>query len=149
MGGILFAACTFGVLVAILWSAKAKTTPLAPGTALLNIIVAPSQTLPAPQVTLTPTLEPHSTQEAPQASGEIAIGDYVQVIGTGGDGLRLHATAGVSGEVRYVAIESEVFQVKDGPVDADGYTWWLLEDPYTENAVGWGVSNYLGGVQTP
>ncbi len=149
LGGILFAAFTFGALLAILWSAKVKTTLQAPGTALLSIIVAPSPTLPVSQVTPTPTLEPQATQAEPAASGEIAIGDYVQVTGTGGDGLRLHATAGVSGEVRYVAIESEVFQVKDGPIDADGYTWWLLEDPYTENAVGWGVSNYLGRVQTP
>ena len=82
-------------------------------------------------------------------AGPIAIGDFVQVSGTGGDGLRVHASANVSSEVRYVAIESEVFQVKDGPKEGDGYTWWQLEDPYNKTVVGWGVSLYLNAVQNP
>jgi len=81
--------------------------------------------------------------------GEIKIGDYVQVTGTGGDGLRLHETAGVASKVNYIAIDSEVFIVKDGPVDADGYVWWELQDPYTDDMVGWGVANYLAVVQNP
>jgi hypothetical protein len=93
--------------------------------------------------------KPTSSQQAPPPSGDIVIGDYVQVSGTGGDGLRLHNSAGVSSEVRYIAIEAEVFIVKDGPIDVDGYLWWLLQDPYTDNAVGWGVGNYLVIVQNP
>jgi hypothetical protein len=148
IGGIFFALCIFGALVAILWFAKPKTYSQAPATAILSIIQAPTET-PIPQITLTPTSEPSSSQGVPLPSGPIAIGDYVQVSGTGGDGLRLHATAGVSSEVRYVAIEAEVFLVQEGPNESDGYTWWLLQDPYNEIVVGWGVSNYLSVVQNP
>ena len=77
------------------------------------------------------------------------IGDYVQVSGTGGDGLRLHQEAGVSSDVRYIAIEAQLFLVIDGPIVADGYTWWRLQDPYTDNTVGWGVGNYLVIVNNP
>jgi len=141
--------CVFTVLLGLLWSAKAKTIVEIPATALLNIIEAPTETLPAPIKSLTPTLDASSSPQVPVRVAEINLGDYVQVSGTGGDGLRLHATAGVSGEVRYIAIDTEVFLVKEGPIDADGYVWWLLQDPYTNNSVGWGVENYLNVVENP
>lgn len=149
IGAIIFAAGVFAVLVIILWSAKAKGITQVPATAILHVIEAPTQTPPAPNATQTPVTTPTASEQVPQPSGDISIGDYVQVSGTAGDGLRLHMEAGVSSEVRYIAIESEVFQVKDGPIVADGYTWWRLQDPYTENAVGWGVGNYLVIVQNP
>ena len=149
LGAIIFGVGIFAVLVCILWTAKAKTNPQVPATAILNIIKAPTQTALAPKETSTPAATPTSSQREPPPSVDIAINDYVQVSGTGGDGLRLHKTAGVSGEVRYIAIEAEVFLVKDGPIEADGYIWWLLQDPYTENQAGWGVGNYLVVVQNP
>jgi hypothetical protein len=149
LGAIIFAAGVFAILLLILWSLKAENNIPAPGTAILNIIEVPTQTPPAPITTPTQVLTPTSAQSVPLPSGEIAIGDYVQVNGTGGNGLRLHVTAGISGEVHYIAIEAEVFLVKDGPINADGYIWWQLQDPYTDNAVGWGVSNYLVVVQNP
>jgi hypothetical protein len=100
-------------------------------------------------MTPTPTLNPYSTQEAGLPGVQITLGDFVQVSGTGGDGLRLHVTPGVSSDVDYVAIESEVFITKDGPVDSDGYYWWLLRDPYSEKTLGWGVENYLSVVKNP
>jgi ABC-type transport system involved in multi-copper enzyme maturation permease subunit len=142
LGAILFALIIFGVLLGVLWSAKGKAVSMPPATAILSIIAAPTITPPAPITTSTPTPEPTSAQNEPP-SGDIAVGDYIQVTGTGGDGLRVHETAGVTSKVQYIAIDSEVFLVQDGPIEADGYTWWLLQDPYTENAVGWGVANYL------
>jgi hypothetical protein len=153
IGAIIFGLGIFAILVVILWSARAKTTAQTPATAILKVIDAPTQTpfglLPTP--TPTPTPLPSTSEEAPTPSGSglIALGDYVQVSGTEGEGLRLHNNAGVGSKVNYVAIESEVFVVKDGPIEADGYIWWELEDPYTSNAVGWGVSNYLEVVPNP
>jgi hypothetical protein len=149
IGAIIFAVGVFAILVAILWSAKAKNINQVPATAILHVIEAPTVTPLGPIATQTPLATPTSSQQVPPAGGNFATGDYVQVSGTGGDGLRLHKEAGVSSESRYIAIEAEVFLVKDGPIVADGYTWWLLQEPYTENAVGWGVGNYLVVVQNP
>jgi len=149
LGAIIFAGGVFGVLLGVLWSAKATQITQAPGTALLNIIEASTATPLAPIITQTATPEPTPSQQVPQARGDIALGDYIQVSGTGGDGLRLHVTAGVSSEVPYIAKDTEVFIVEDGPIDTDGYVWWLLKNPYNENTVGWGVSNYLTVVQNP
>ncbi len=149
LGGIFFATGVFAVFLVILWSAKANDTAITPATAILNIIKAPTSTPISPVQSPTPPTTPVPSQQVPPPSADIAIGDYVQVNGTGGDGLRLHKTAGVSSEVQYVAIDTEVFTVKEGPIEADGYMWWLLQDPYTENAAGWGVSNYLLVVKNP
>ncbi|HSB65420.1 MAG TPA: hypothetical protein VLD65_02520 [Anaerolineales bacterium] len=154
IGAIIFGVGIFAVLVAILWSAKASMIPQAPSTAILKVIEAPTQTPfgMLPTSTPTPTAAPTSSSQGaatPVGSDLITVGNYVKVSGTEGEGLRLHTSAGVSTKVNYVAIESELFLVKDGPIEADGYVWWELEDPYTNNAVGWGVSNYLVVVQNP
>ncbi|HZD55175.1 MAG TPA: hypothetical protein VE136_00510, partial [Anaerolineales bacterium] len=82
-------------------------------------------------------------------SGEVAIGAYVQITGTGGDGLRLRTGPGLSNEVRFLGLESEVFEVRDGPQEADGYTWWYLVAPFDETRNGWAVSGFLSVVQNP
>jgi hypothetical protein len=149
LGGIIFAMGIFVVFVVILWSAKGNDAVQTPATAILNIIKAPTGTSIAPAQTPTAVTTQSSSQQSPPPGGDIALGDYVQVSGTGGDGLRLHKSAGVASEVQYVAIDTEVFTVKDGPIEADGFVWWLLQDPYTANARGWGVSNYLVVIKNP
>jgi hypothetical protein len=149
IGAMIFGIGVFAVLLGILWSARANENSAIPATAILKIIEAPTQTPLISNPTETPTPTPASADQTPLPSTDIAIGSYVQVSGTGGDGLRLHDTAGVSSKVNYVAIESELFIVKDGPVETDGYIWWLLQDPYTDRATGWGVANYLVVAQNP
>jgi hypothetical protein len=77
------------------------------------------------------------------------VGAYVQITGTGGDGLRLRADPGLDGEVRFLALESEMFQVMDGPRQEGDYSWWFLVAPYDEKVKGWAVANYLTIVQNP
>lgn len=77
------------------------------------------------------------------------MGAFVQVSGTGGDGLRLRAEPSLDGEVRFLGLESEVFRVEDGPEEVDGYTWWYMVAPYDDSVNGWGVSNFLAVVQNP
>ena len=149
IGGIVFGLVIFSVILGMLWTARAQVRAQASTTAFLNIIEAPTQTLPAPASTATATPEPTSVHNEPPPSGDIKVGDYVRVTGTEGDGLRLHTTAGLTTKVDYVAIDSEVFLVKEGPVDTDGYIWWLLQDPFTDKVTGWGASNYLSVVQNP
>lgn len=149
IGAIIFGIGVFAVLLGILWSARANENSAVPATAILKIIEAPTQTPLVGNPTETATPTPASAERTPLPSTDIAIGSYVQVSGTGGDGLRLHDAAGVASKVNYIAIESELFIVKDGPIEMDGYIWWLLQDPYTDRATGWGVANYLVVAQNP
>jgi hypothetical protein len=82
-------------------------------------------------------------------AGEISIGAYVQILDTGGAGLRLRSEPSLNGQVLLLGSEAEVFEVKDGPVEMDGYTWWYLVGPFDETRRGWAVANYLNLVQNP
>jgi len=39
--------------------------------------------------------------------------------------------------------------VRDGPQEADGYTWWYLVAPYDENRAGWAASEFLAAIPSP
>ena len=80
---------------------------------------------------------------------EIAIGAYIQITGTEGVGLRLRAGPGLSTELLFLGEDSEVFQVKDGPKEADGYTWWYIVAPYDDSRAGWAAANFLTVVPPP
>ncbi len=109
----------------------------------LSVIPYPTDT-PTPTATATasPTPEVTPTPPPPEA-GMFSLGELVQVQGTQGDGLRLRADASLEAEIRFLALEAEVFEVQDGPVEADGYMWWFLINPYDTSKRGWGVANYL------
>jgi len=111
--------------------------------AVLTRIPGPTPTFTLPAVTPTPTLTP------PVTVGGIAVGMYVQITGTEGAGLRLRAGPGTNQELRFVGMDSEVFLVKDGPREADGFTWWFLEAPYDPNRSGWAAASYLSVVNQP
>jgi hypothetical protein len=110
----------------------------------LTLIPGPSLT-PIP-VTSTPA---PTSQQTPAEVGGIAVGMFVQITGTGGDGLRLRSGPGTSNPPRFLGGEAEVFRVKDGPKIADGFTWWFLEAPYDPNRAGWAASQYLAVVVPP
>ena len=99
--------------------------------------------------TITPTTQPSEMMEATDASlnddndQEIKIGSVVQIINTEGAGLRLRSEAGISGTVQFLGEELELFEVRDGPSESDGYIWWYLESPYDETRSGWAASDFL------
>jgi hypothetical protein len=134
----------FAVLIA-----KDSLTPANTATVIVNVIYSPTST---PAV-ITPLLGLTSTPTTPippsPPPGIIAVGAFVQVAGTGGDGLRLRSVPGLNGEIRFLGYESEVFQVQDGPRSSDGYTWWLLVAPYDQTISGWAVANFMAVVQNP
>ena len=80
---------------------------------------------------------------------EISIGGYVQIIGTGGVGLKIRLEPGTAGVPQFIAMENEVFQVKDGPVIEDSFTWWFLVAPYDNNRQGWAAGSYLMVITNP
>ena len=122
---------------------------LAQATAVMNIISAPTLTQPFP--TSTPELSSPEGGTTPENSigKDIVLDAYVQITGTGGDGLRFRNSASLNGQVKFIASEAEIFIVKDGPTEADGYIWWYLVGPFDETRDGWAVSNYLALAQNP
>jgi hypothetical protein len=153
---VMFGAILVGLVLLflsafLLWLTRPGPQNPVGGTAVLNVI--PFSTATPPPPTPTPSLTPQPSSPSDQVptppSGDLSTGDYVQITGTGGDGLRLRADPGLDGRVRFLALEAEVFRIEDGPVEADGYTWWLLQAPYDDAVRGWGVSNYLLLAQQP
>jgi hypothetical protein len=107
------------------------------------VIPAPTLTSNAPP---TATIDPFAPTPAPTG---IAIGNYVQISGTEGQGLRIRSTPGLDGEFVFLGYDSEVFIVQDGPQTLDGYTWWYLVAPYDATRVGWAASDFLTYIPSP
>jgi len=103
----------------------------------LTVIPAPTGTSGAPP---TPTIDPFTSPTAPAG---IAIGNSVQITGTEGQGLRIRSEPGLGGAFQFLAYDSEVFVIQDGPREVDGYVWWYLTAPYDETRVGWAAADFL------
>jgi hypothetical protein len=73
----------------------------------------------------------------------------VQIVGTQGDGLNIRAEAGLSSTVFFLAYDAEVFEVRDGPVEVDGITWWFLVTPVDKARSGWAAAEYLALITNP
>ena len=87
-------------------------------------------TLPAVEFTATPMT--------------IAVGRQVRVVGVGVQQLNVRDEPGVTGStVVFRAEEDSTFNVVGGPQQADGLTWWQIEDPFNLTRTGWAASNYL------
>jgi hypothetical protein len=136
----------------IYFQQPASSQDLAPagfGQAAMTIIAASTSTpgagtdfIPSsipPPPTVTPTLLP----------GAIGVGAFVQISGTEGQGLRLRGAPGLGNDQLFLGYDSEVYQVVDGPVEADGHTWWKLTAPYDATRTGWAVQDYLAFIQSP
>ncbi|MEN4012787.1 MAG: hypothetical protein AB1453_04590 [Chloroflexota bacterium] len=142
VASFFFSAVLLGLVVIAIEFLKPElpVSGVAP-TIVVTIVPAPTSTEPA-QINLfaTPTPTP---QARTLSVGGISQGMYVQIFGTGGDGLRLRRDAGTSADILFLGYESEVFQVVDGPKEADGFVWWYLTAPYDEKRSGWAASNFL------
>jgi hypothetical protein len=143
LGGLLVALLLIAMSVLLFYSVRPTAAPVAAGTAVLNIIPAPSDT-PTP-----PALPTQAAPVEPAQDGEYFVGGSVVVAGTGGAGLRLRFTPGLDSQVRLLGREGELFQVVEGPQSVDGYTWWYLENPEDRTRRGWAVVDFLQPAQTP
>jgi hypothetical protein len=112
----------------------------------LTIIPAPTSTL---NVTATYTPDPLIVGTPTLAPDEIGVGGYVQITGTNGEGLRLRSDPSLNGTPAFLGYDSEVFEVREGPQESDGYTWWYLVAPYDETRAGWAASSFLGAIPSP
>lgn len=117
------------------------TSPIAEPTPIMLVINAATSTSVIP-VKTNPGSFPTATID-PKKFGGIAHGQYVQISGTGGDGLRIRSGAGTDKPPLFLGWEAEVFQVLDGPREANALVWWFLVSPSDENRKGWAASSYL------
>ena len=73
----------------------------------------------------------------------LSVGVRVIVANVGDQELNVRNIAGVtSSEILFRSPEGTEFSIVDGPQQADGFTWWRIQDPITQNS-GWAVANYL------
>lgn len=148
-GALIFALLLLAVMIGLLLMTRPGPAAARPATAVLNVIPAPTAT-PRPTITPTLTLTPTPDGATPApGEGNIQVGSFVQVAGTGGDGLRIRTEPGLISDMRILGAEGETFQVTDGPRQMDGYTWWYLEGAEDTSRSGWAVANYLALVQGP
>ena len=144
LGALLFAGLlTLITAVSIGLTATRQNTDVGFAPADLTVIPAPTSTSSAPA---TPTIDPFAPTVAPTG---IALGNYVQISGTDGQGLRIRSEPSLNGNPEFLGFDSEVFVVKDGPREADGFVWWYLVAPYDETRVGWAAADFLTYIPEP
>lgn len=150
----------FGVAAGIILIVYTLGGNASPGGEPRVIIVSavPSPTIVgAPQAAVNSTLDPNATAgpmptfalEGPilptvfisPTPPRISIGQTVQVINVGTDGLNVRTQPGLSGEVQFRAAEGDTFLVIDGPQTADGLTWWRIRVSDNAQRLGWAVEN--------
>lgn len=88
-----------------------------------------------------PSLPTPSFSPTPEV---VAVGKTIVVVDVGDQQLNVRDNAGVSGTtVIFRAPEQSQFVIVEGPTQADGLTWWRIQDPNNPNRNGWAASNYL------
>jgi hypothetical protein len=148
-GSIIFACILFFIFTLFVVFLRSGSVAEIPSTAVIEVIPAPTATDGFLIATAVTTLANQSEFVSGTPAGEITVGAYVKVVGTGGDGLRLRDEPGLNGKVRLLGDETEVFNVNEGPLDMDGYIWWYLVGTYDETRQGWAVADFLSIVENP
>ena len=144
LGAILFAGfLTLLTAISIGWTSPLQSSAIGFAPADLTMIPAPTSTSSAPA---TPTIDPFALSPTPAG---LAVGSYVQISGTEGQGLRIRSKPGLGGEFVFLGYDSEVFVVQDGPQTVDGYIWWYLVAPYDNTRAGWAASDFLTFIPAP
>jgi hypothetical protein len=136
VSGAALCLLSWGLATILLTPTKLDHAP----TAALTLI--PFQTLTPSPESINLSAQTSST-DIPSNGSQIAPGMFVQITGTGGDGLHIRSGPGTTYQSNFIGMENEVFQVEQGPEYADGFTWWFLSAPYDDTRNGWAVENYL------
>ena len=144
LGALIFAALLILITAASIGlTSPRQTSYVGFAPADVTLIPASTSTSSAPP---TPTIDPFAPSPTPTG---LAVGNYAQITGTEGQGLRIRATPGLDGEFVFLGYDSEVFIIKDGPQTVDGYTWWYLAAPYDETRAGWAAADFLTFIPAP
>jgi hypothetical protein len=86
-----------------------------------------------------PTLAPVIISPTPES---IALGKIV-VVTAEDNGLNVRSGPGTQNDRLFVAPAGQRFIILDGPVQADGFTWWKLQNVTDSSQIGWGAAIFL------
>lgn len=143
-------------------------SPIAPGTASVEIVTAARMESPMPrsaspesgdhgspaQVILAPsqpaslalTGPPVPTVIVTDTPIPLAVGLKAEVANVGSDELNVRSQPTTRGsQILFRAPAGTVFDIIGGPRHADGYSWWQLHDPAIAVS-GWAVARYLNAL---
>jgi hypothetical protein len=142
IGALIVAAlCLFYTLVLVNGLSYKRSTTNTPE-ANLTVIAGPL--IPTMDIGMLTVVTPTVTVDLQlPGSGGLKTGVYVQINGTGGNGLRIRNNAGTDAETNFIANESEVFLIIGGPLELNDYVWWQLSAPYDQSRQGWAAADYL------
>lgn len=108
-----------------------ETEPLPTATAVL--LVVPTTAAPAQRPT--PTVQEEETG--------LHVGGWAVVANLGQAPLRARSNPGVEGVVQLYLRDGDEVKIIDGPVKADGYTWWRVQG---EDGKGWCAETSASGI---
>ncbi|MCK4470349.1 MAG: SH3 domain-containing protein, partial [Anaerolineae bacterium] len=100
--------------------------------------VTPALPTVAPLPTATSTPKPTPTPSVPT---EIKVGVYVKVVSAEADELSYRSGPGLNYARLSIVKDGTILEVLEGPEEADGYTWWRLEDE--DGDIGWAADKWL------
>ena len=110
---------------------------------ILTVIRLPTATAPVVSSPTPPPLPTPTGTAQPGVPKQFTSGELVEVFGTEGEGLRVRENPNLAADVLLLGLESEVFEVIEGPVESDGYTWWRLANPFDPSKQGWAADQFL------
>ena len=125
--GVLLGMITLSVLIVLGYFTRQGQVPIPPATPILILINAPTVSITSmpPTETAEPSNTPTPTLSPEAASGSLFLGSLVEVYGTEGDGLRMRDNVGLESKIEFLAVESEVFELRDGKKMGMNGGYWL------------------------
>jgi hypothetical protein len=116
--------------------------PIVPASATIPPEFVPDRTNPENFALAGPTLVTPFMTPTPRP---LAVGEAIIVTDVLPDQLNIRDQPGVTtgSFIVFQANEGARFTIVDGPRQADGLTWWRIQDPNNATIVGWAASIYL------
>ncbi len=135
----------YGIAIALLLVVISSVSLLYISTLKISLVDEITlQVTPYNQAEFDRTVTPQDEEIAQEVlPGVFSIGLDVQIIGTGGDGLRIRLEPGLEGTPLFLGREGEGFRIIEGPFLRDSIVWWKIESPNDANRSGWAAQDYL------
>lgn len=123
--------------------ASSLLTPEKRDTDAVVALATPAPASPSPQPSPSPRPTPRATANPPAGNNGLGIGARARVGNLNGATLRARQAPGTTAPIQARIPEGSVVTIIDGPIEAEGYTWWLID---RDGAGGWSAERSQDGV---